>query len=254
MNGECDGNIDAYSFVYWDNSGDRRVNFTPGPEAGLPAIDIQSGLRAWTEYRGHASDVFTQLSSLSPETPFGRGFTFQDMKAEIDAGYPVLMFLQKYYTASRALPGMDRANPVIHGILAYGYYVTDEGLEYVRYRTSFAGGDSNLSLWKRETYWSSIAQLRGVIGYHPQPQITSVTHTDGQVLIQWAGPASQLYNVDTGITSKLNWYVVEKATSLTDPDFIPVSEPTADNKVTVPIGDEQAAFFRLKLLPPAHRE
>ena len=27
MNGECDGNIDAYSFVYWDASGDKRVNY-----------------------------------------------------------------------------------------------------------------------------------------------------------------------------------------------------------------------------------
>jgi hypothetical protein len=254
MNGECDGNIDAYSFVYWDSSGDRRVNFTPGPEAGLPAIDIQSGLRAWTEYRGHAADVFTQLNSLSPETPFGKGFTFQDMKAEIDAGYPVLMFLQNFYTRSRELPGMDRGNPVIHGILAYGYYITDDGLEYVRYRTSFAGGDNNLSIWKRDTYWSSIAHLRGVIGYRPHPQITSVTHAEGQISIQWAGPASQLYDVDSGATTKLNWYVVEKSTSLTEPDFITVSEPTADNKVTIPIGDERAAFFRLRLLPPEHRE
>ena len=45
MNNECDGNIDAYSFVYWATNGERRTNFTQ-------AVDIQSGLRSWAKFRG----------------------------------------------------------------------------------------------------------------------------------------------------------------------------------------------------------
>ncbi|MCI0747899.1 MAG: hypothetical protein L0Y58_21035, partial [Verrucomicrobia subdivision 3 bacterium] len=89
MSGECDGNIDAYSFVYWDTNGDRRTNYTPPTTAGTPARDIQSGLREWTKYRGYGADVFTQFSDFNPQTPAGTGFTFEDVKAEINAGYPL---------------------------------------------------------------------------------------------------------------------------------------------------------------------
>jgi hypothetical protein len=70
LNGECDGNIDGYAIAYWDNSGEKRFNFTPGPDAGLPAIDIQSGLSAWTKYRGFDAEVFTQLGQVARELGF----------------------------------------------------------------------------------------------------------------------------------------------------------------------------------------
>ena len=106
LGGECDGNIDGFSFVYWDKSGEKRINYVPGPEAGLPAVDIQSGLRAWTESRGYPSEVFTQLTDFNPEVPPGKGFSFQDLKAEIDAGYPVLLFLQRSSEKSRLIRSM----------------------------------------------------------------------------------------------------------------------------------------------------
>src|SRR5262245_40533096 len=43
LNGECDGNIDAFSFVFWDQAGARRVNYTPDPQNGQPVPDIPSG-------------------------------------------------------------------------------------------------------------------------------------------------------------------------------------------------------------------
>ena len=43
------------------------------------------------------------------------------MQAEIDAGYPVLVFLQPYNELYRSLSGMPKANPEIHGMLIYGY-------------------------------------------------------------------------------------------------------------------------------------
>src|SRR5688572_1821050 len=69
MNGECDGNIDAYSFVYWETNGNRKTNYSGRTPTGATAPDIQSGLREWTKYRGSDADVFTQLSDFNPRTP-----------------------------------------------------------------------------------------------------------------------------------------------------------------------------------------
>ena len=80
QNGECDGNIDAYSFVYWDTNGDRRSNYVPSEVAGTPARDIQSGLRAWAQYRGYDADVFTQLTDFNTTVVAGKGFTFENLK------------------------------------------------------------------------------------------------------------------------------------------------------------------------------
>ncbi|MBI4663714.1 MAG: hypothetical protein HY735_33350 [Verrucomicrobia bacterium] len=250
LNGECDGNIDAYSFVYWDSSGERRVNFTPGVEAGWPARDIQSGLRAWTQYRGYDADVFTQLSDFNPEVPAGRGFSFQALKAEIDAGYPVLLFLQDYSSKSRSFAGMDRGNPLIHGMLAYGYYESDDGKQFVRHRSSYASGDNLFGVWARGTIWHSILPLRGVIGYHPLPRIKEIVHEAGELTIRWDGPDTELYDVDTGVKTKLHWYVVEKATSLTERDFAPITQATTDHSATFSIPEGERAYFRVSLLPP----
>jgi hypothetical protein len=254
LDGECDGNIDGYSFNYWDKSGARRLNFTPGPEAGLPARDIQSGLRAWTEYKGFTADVFTQLADLNPETPPGKGFTYDDLRAEIDAGYPVLFFLQDTRDKSRSFPGMPRANPLIHAILAYGYFITDDGVQHVRYRSGFSSGDTQFGIWKTGTVWHGIAPLRGIIAYHPLPQITDVSEVDGQIKIQWHGPNSDLHDGNTGVTTKLHWYVVEMATSLSKGDFSRVTEPTTDHVAIVPGIDLQSAYFRLRMLTPEEAE
>ena len=127
LNGECDGNIDAFSFVFWDSSGEKRLNYVPASANGQFVPDIPSGLRAWTRFRGDNADVFSQLADFNPTVPPGKGFTFDDLRAEINAGYPVLIFLQNYTELFRSIPGMERANPEMHGMLAYGYHVADSG-------------------------------------------------------------------------------------------------------------------------------
>lgn len=252
LNGECDGNIDAYSFVYWDRSGDKRVNFAPGPEAGLPATDIQSGLRAWTKYRGYDSDVFTQLTAFNPHVPVGKGFTFADLRAEIEAGYPVLLFLQDNFEFSRPLADMPKANPRIHGMLAYGYYIADSGTQYVRCRTSWGSGDNKFYPWTPEAWVEANMPVRGVIGYHPLPKITSVSLDRGNLTLRWDAPAAQLRvrNATEIATKPAHAYVVEKAVAPNATAFAPVSPVITDREVTLADLPDRAAFFRVKVVSP----
>src|SRR5262249_30962600 len=50
LNGECDGNIDGYAFVFWNTNGERRINFVPPAQDGRPVPDLPAGLKAWAEY------------------------------------------------------------------------------------------------------------------------------------------------------------------------------------------------------------
>ncbi|MBI2928446.1 MAG: hypothetical protein HYY24_22485 [Verrucomicrobia bacterium] len=251
MNGECDGNIDAYSFVYWDPQGERRTNFVPGPEAGLPAIDLPSGLRAWTRSRGYDGEVFSQLTDFNPGVPAGKGFTFEDLKAEIDAGYPVLLFLQPYGVKSRRLGALDKANPSIHGMLAYGYLIRDDGTKVVRYRTSWASGDNKFAVWNAQPWEVAIdLPVRGVIGYHPWPKIRHVDLTDGTLTLRWDGPSSVLYDAANRTSTRVHTYAVERATSLAKEDFIPIADPTTERQIILPDWSGSPAFFRVKLVKP----
>lgn len=250
LNDECDGNIDGFSFVFWDKSGDKRPNYVPHQD-GTPVPDIPSGLKAWTEFRGYEADVFSQLADFNPAVPSGHGFTFADLKAEIDAGYPVLLFLQDADKFSRSIGGMPRANPEIHGMLAYGYYIPDDGDPMVRYKTSWGGsGDRFLSKWGPQD-WQAEMPLRGVIGYHPLPKITRVTPSDGSLTIEWDGPSSVLYNAGDGTNTPLHWYVVEKTASLRPGEFEAVSEPTTEHRaVLIQCCPGERAFYRVRLMPP----
>jgi hypothetical protein len=257
LNDECDGNIDAFSFVFWDKVGDKRSNFVPPPQNGRPVPDIPSGLKAWTQFRGSDADVFSQLVEFNSNVTPGHGFTFADLQAEINAGYPVLLYLQEYNQFFRSLPpggpgapAMTHGNPDIHGMLATGYYVSGNGDQYVRYKTSWGGsGDNSLSAWGNQI-WQAQLPVRGVIGYHPRPRITRVQPSGNSLTVQWEGPLSILSNVVDHTSTQVNWYVVEKAAQLAPVDFEPVSQPTSALSVTVTncCGIE-SAFFRVKLLP-----
>src|SRR5213075_548516 len=116
------------------------------------------------------------LTEFNPNVSAGRGFTFNDLKAEIDSGSPVLLFLQSFTQFSRAMPAtgttvMPRANPAVHGMLAYGYYIADDGTQMVHYRSSFAddpiGQNQILATWNPDA-WSLSLPVRGVIGFHPK--------------------------------------------------------------------------------------
>lgn len=251
MNNECDGNIDAYSFVYWDAKGDRRVNYQPTTPEGKPLADIQSGLRSWARFRGYAADVFTQLTDFNPTTAPNKGFTFEDLKAEIDAGYPVLLFLQPFTQYFRALTGMPRANPPIHGMLAYGYVTDVDGTQVVRYRTSWGSGDNVFSAWNAAS-WQAGLPVRGVIGFHPRPKITGLSRSQGMVTIRWEGPSSQLYDAVSQTVTPVHRYVVERSLTLNPPDFVALNEdsPTTEHSLTVPDCCDTSAFFRVRLVGP----
>jgi hypothetical protein len=244
---ECNGNVDGLSFVFWETNGNKRVNFTPRSEDGQPIRDVQSGLRAWTQHRGHDCEVFTQLVDFNPTKPAGKGFTFEDMKAEIDSGYPVLLYLQSYTQYSRDTTTATHINPSIHSMLAYGYYINN-GIPYVRYRSSWASGDNRLHAWNSQP-WELNAPfpLRGVIGYHPLPRIRSFALRQGTLSLQWDGPAADLFDSSTGSTRRVHGYVVEMSPSLTAPAFAPVSPTLTTNRFELP-NCPAPAFLRLKLV------
>ncbi len=151
-------------------------------------------------------------------------------------------------------PGMARANPHMHGMLAYGYYIADSGNEYVRYKTSWGGsGDASISGWNAGN-WQAELPVRGVIGYHPLPKITNVQQTNNMLNVQWDGPASILGTIANGTiqsTTPLHWYVLEKANALNSGNFEDVTAPTTQRSATLTNccgGD--TVFLRVKLLPP----
>ena len=253
LNNECAGNIDAYSFVFWDSKGDKRTNYTY-VSGGQTIPDIQSGLRAWTKYRGYDADVVTQLTDFNPNVPAGHGFSFADLKREIDSGYPVLLFLQPFNQFSRTLNGVPNVNPDIHGMLAYGYDIPESGPPYVIYRTSWGSGPCILSPWTSSA-WQAGLPVRGVICYHPKPKVTRVSHAAGLVTIEWHGPTSQLYTttecgVTGGTTTPVHGYVVERSATLNPPDFKQIGSETTGLSMTVDDGGGSMGFYRVRLMTP----
>lgn len=255
MAGECDGNIDAFSFVFWDKTGNKRVNYSH-TNANKYIPDIQSGLRAWAKYRGYEVDTFTQLPSFSPEkTSPGGGFTYADMKAEIDAGYPVLLFLQPTNENSRVIGSMLRANPDIHGIMVYGYYESPgEGLPFgIQIRTSWASGDGYIESFSASQigFLANAGypdyRIRGVIGFRPKPKIVKFTRDSGNVTLDWDGPSSQVTDFFAGTTTTVHRYQVQRKTSLNDLKWTSVGDITTDRTATVP--DVGQAFYRISLVP-----
>lgn len=249
MAGECDGNIDAFSFVFWDKTGNRRWNYSH-TNAGQYVPDIQSGFKAWMNYRGYDAEVFTQLPYFSAEKTTGAaGFTYADMKAEIDAGNPVLLFLQPPGEFSRSMPGMPKANPEIHGVMVYGYYEAPEfGLPNgILIRTSW--GSSG-------TYFEDFSggplailpsySIRGVIGLRPKPKIKRLHREAGSITIEWDGPSSQVQDVLSSSVTTPQRYQVERTLSLNPAKFLPVGSMTSARTLTIP--DVGQAFYRVTLL------
>ncbi len=253
QNGECDGNIDGFSFNFWDASGERRVNYTPKDDQGNVIRDIQHGLRAWTEYRGSQADVFSQLAVVNPKTPAGKGFTYADLVAEIEAGFPVLVFLQDPTKLSMPRGSMVSANPEIHGMLMYGYYTDDEGGQWVRIRNSWGSSDQDgYRQWGTGLNWTPslpvYLPVRGVIGYHPKPRILQTQLAGGQLKLRWEGPASWLRDELTGAAWPVSWYVVEKATSV-DGVYAPETQPTSEHEALLAVSAAGQAFYRLRMVP-----
>lgn len=251
LDGECSGNIDAFAFNFWDKQGHRRVNFTPPPQGGKEVRDIQSGLRAWSRYRGAEALVFSQLADVNPNTPVGTGFTFEDLRAEIDAGFPVMLILQKPTEFNRPLFGMPRANPLVHAVVAYGYHITDSGVQYARFRTGWGDGDLIFAEWGPQPFVEQIdLPLRGVVGYRPLPKIKQITRAGRALTIKWEGPAGFVQPAELPLPEEAHWYVIERSPSLSAPNFTAVMPPTAGREATFSEAGSEA-FYRIRLLTRA---
>ena len=254
LGGECSGNLDGYAFNFFDRDGGRRRNFEPSDAGGGLVPDVQSGLRAFARYRGYDSDTFSQLADFNPDIPAGGGFTFAELKAEIDAGYPVVLYLQPFGVFSLPFPGFPRGNPNIHAMLAYGYVIGDDGSPYVRYRTSWASGDNQLSPWS-DAPWTPDQSLnlpvRGVIGFRPHPKLTSIRPVSGGLQLRWHGPQAVLRDETADQETHVHRYVVEQTPDLTAPAWVAVASPTTDLETTLPDCCVGTRFFRVRLLDPS---
>jgi len=252
MNGECDGNIDGAAFVYWAPDGNRRTNFVPGPEAGLPSRDLPSGLRAWSQWRGYDAEVSSQLTEFVPGIPTGAGFTFDDLKREIDHGYPVLLWLQPTNEFSRPLGlgsanAMLRANPRSWAVLAYGYYIGDDASEWVHVRNS--GNGTVTENWSGDN-WSPGYPVRGAITFHPKPRITNISRDGANISLTWEALTGRLYNSDlAGSTNLTRQFVIERATAPDGP-YNPLTAPSTNRIATFSDCCSDAAFFRVRQLDP----
>ena len=249
LNGECRGNIDAFSFVFWDKTGNRRNNYYT-TNAGAYVPDIGSGLKQWMRWLGYDADVFTQLTEFNPERSTTNGFTYADVKREIDAGYPVLCFLQPTGEFNRTVNGVPNVNPEIHGVMIYGYF-TDQLSGYdkgVIIRTSWGFGETLVN-WGPAS-WLGLFPVRGVIGFHPKPKIQKFSRSGGNLSLEWEGPVTYLYDDTTSTTSgPLQKYLVQRATNLTTGDWKTVAGPVSDRSITIPQPTDSAAFYRVVIQP-----
>jgi len=249
MNGECDGNLDGYGFVYWESNGLRRTNYAPYDRQGGAVRDIPSGLRNFARFRGYSADVFSQYPDFHPDCRVGAGFTFEDLKAEIDAGYPVLLFLQDFHVPFRLGGESAHINPEIHGMLAYGYREDPAlGVRWVYYRTSWAGGDGVRSPWS-PVAWQAQLPVRGILGFHPKPRLTRVSRQAGRIRLNWDGPASLVYDALQKATNAVHRYQVEQASSLGAGNWTALGESTSLLTASFPEPAVAAAFYRVVLEP-----
>jgi len=246
LNGECAGNIDAYSFVYWDDDGDPRVNYNP--PGGV--TDIQSGLMDWVRHCGYEADVLTQFTEFNPNCAPGKGFTYEDVKREIDNGYPIMIFLQHFNSYSRPLGSLPNANPLIHGICIYGYaekeFFPGEVEQNIYVRTSWASGRAEL-LWDGGL-WLAGLPARGVIVVHPKPKITHIDIGADSIILTWDGPFSQIVDNATAQTTEAHQYVVEHSTTLETNSFSTVAGPMTARQATVPHQGAAVGFYRVSLM------
>ena len=248
LNGECSGNIDGYAFNFWDKTGARRTNFVPARVNGEAVRDIQSGLAAWSRYRGYGAETTSQLANVNPEAPVGTGFTFDDIVAEIRAGYPVMLMLQNHHNFSRPLLGNPRAYPSCHAIIVFGYVVTDGGeSRYIRFMSSWGAGEM-FAPWNSEIVIAQLP-LRGAITYHPEPRVTQVQRAGSEVRVHWEGPNSTLFDFTSQTSTPVHRYVVERANILQPDAFTPVTEPLTDREAVFPDTNEKEAYFRVRLVP-----
>jgi hypothetical protein len=213
---------------------------------------VQSGLRRWAKYRGYEANVVSQLVDFNPEVAAGKGFTFEDLRAEILRGYPVMLILQNPGEFSRRFPEMPRGNPNIHAMVAQRFAVYDSGEQVVQFRTSWADGESSRTWapWSSVS-WATGLTLRGVVMFRPLPKVTAIERSSGQVTLRWDGPSSVLWDEANQVETPAHAYIVESSAELNG-HFSRVGDLTYDREVTFPDPGADHRFFRVKLIYPAY--
>ena len=188
------------------------------------------------------------MTDFNPTVSGGRGFTYADLKTEIRAGRPVLLFMQPSGDFSRTVAGVGGVNPEIHGMLAYGYWIDNDGTEYVRYRTSWASGDQMLSPWTAAPWLPGTLgfPLRGVIAYQPVPKIRSIRRDGGEVVIAWDGSVAKVRDGLSGERRQAQQFVVERADALDASVWTPVSDRLEVREFRGPAPSGGNAFYRVR--------
>lgn len=89
--GVKDFNVDGATALFSYSSADRLYDYIPPASAGLPRTELCHGMRLFAESRGYqVLENYTQkIDAL-----YSGGFSLADYRAEIDAGYPVMIQLQ----------------------------------------------------------------------------------------------------------------------------------------------------------------
>ncbi|MCK4886086.1 MAG: right-handed parallel beta-helix repeat-containing protein, partial [Planctomycetes bacterium] len=87
-NGSKDSLPDGGTWFWFEPYGEKIYNFIPPSSWGLPATAGCHGMRLFAESRSY---IVTENYNQMVDTYAAGGFSFEDYKAEIDAGYPVLI-------------------------------------------------------------------------------------------------------------------------------------------------------------------
>ncbi len=183
LNGECDGNIDAFSVVHWDPEGAKRIIPSLRRRAGKSRAGHSFRVRAWAKSRAdRTSRWFSQLVDFQTRPCLrDKGFTFEDLMKEIVPDNPVAALPAKItIQLSRSLPGMARANPNIHGPARLRLHVSDSGQTICALQDKL-GGAAVKTLCRKwnAAPWQADLPVRGVIGFHPLPRITNLSRESG---------------------------------------------------------------------------
>jgi len=127
-NGSTDSNTDGATSFWFYNGGQKLHNHIPAASQGLPQTAGCHGMRLFAESRGY---VVAQNYNQKIDAVASGGFTFNDYKAEIDAGRPVMVHIVGHTMVG---VGYDTASPTI-----YFYDTWDLDLHSMAWGGSYAG-------------------------------------------------------------------------------------------------------------------
>jgi len=108
VDGIIDSNIDGATTLWLSFGPDQLVDYVPDASGGLPQTGLSHGLRLFAESRGYeVEENYSQrIDALIPG-----GFSFDDYMAEIDGGYPVMIYVEGH---SMVGVGYDDATQTVY--------------------------------------------------------------------------------------------------------------------------------------------